>query len=162
MKTTNTTTTLWRDDDVSVRTCPYLFMELHKQFISKKITHTAAVIMKDLWENHAVFYYLATAPYLDIGLHGWEHKDYSQLSYEECSKDIKKSLAYWNENTDRMVRTSKPIDTFFAPWNRESPEIRRACAESNLKFCNVKKGPWMGREVRSFHWWDWAMRGIKI
>jgi len=145
---------LYRDDDVNVYTDAYLFRELHKQFLNKGMKHTAAVIMKDLWQNHALFWYLATAPLLNIGLHGWEHKDYSILSYDECYTDIKKSLEYWKENSTRMVGAYKDITTFFAPWNRESENIRKACSDNGLKFCNIRKGKWEGYDVKSFHWWN--------
>lgn len=145
--------TLWRDDDVSVTTCPHLFKEFHNEFIKREKVHTVAVIMKDLWENHALFYYLATAPYLEIGLHGWEHQDYSVLPYEECYEDLKKSLDYWKTNAKRMVGYAKPIDTFFAPWNHESDAIKRACKDLGLNFCAVKKGEWNGVRINSFHHW---------
>jgi peptidoglycan/xylan/chitin deacetylase (PgdA/CDA1 family) len=146
--------TLTRDDDISVYTCPYTFKELHKKFIEKETVHTVAVIMKDLWLNQALFYYLATAPYLEIGLHGWEHKDYSELSYEECYADLKKSLDYWKENSIRMTGQAKEIKIFFAPWNRESDNIKNACYALGLDFCNVRKGKWNGYQVRSLHWWS--------
>ena len=155
MKTTNTTIPkIYRDDDPNVYTCAHSFKELHQKFIDKKITHTVAVLMKDLWLNHALFYYLATAPYLEIALHGWEHKDYSKLSYQECFEDLEKSMYYWIENSDRMVHKHKSIKIFFAPWNRESPEIRKACEDIGLKFCNIKNGEWNGYEIISFHHWS--------
>jgi len=150
----NPTNILWRDDDPNVYTCPHIFKELHQKFIDKKQVHTVAVIMKDLWQNHALFYYLATAPYLDIGLHGWEHKDYSLLSYEECCKDLKTALDYWQENSTRMAGVCKPIKIFFAPWNHDGDNIRKACADLGLEFCNVRKGNWNGQYVCSFHWWS--------
>ena len=73
----NTSNLLLRDDDINVYTDAFKFKEFHEQFIAKNQVHTVAVIMKDLWQNHALFYYLATAPLLEVGLHGWEHKDYS-------------------------------------------------------------------------------------
>lgn len=150
-------TTIYRDDDPNVYTCPHLFKELHKIFIKNKKTHTVAVTMKNLWENHALFYYLATAPYLEIGLHGWEHKDYSKLSYKECYEDLKKSLDYWKENSERMVGYAKPIEIFFAPWNRESEDIKKACKDLGLRFCNIRKGEWEGKKIKSFHWWHRVM-----
>ena len=144
---------IYRDDDINVYTNVYLFKELHKKFIAKKKVHTVAVIMKDLWHNHALFWYLATAPYLEVGLHGWEHKDYSRLSYDDCYKELELALAYWRENAKRMVGTAKSIEIFFAPWNRKSEEITGACSDLHLMFCNVRKGMWNGREINSFHWW---------
>jgi peptidoglycan/xylan/chitin deacetylase (PgdA/CDA1 family) len=145
---------IYRDDDPSVYTNSYQFKKIHEQFLKEGKIHTVAVLMKDLWQNHALFYYLATAPSLEIGLHGWEHKDYSLLSYDECYEDIDKALKYWSENSLRMVGTCKPIDTFFAPWNREGENIKKACADLGLKFCNIGKGQWEGKEIVSMHWWN--------
>lgn len=152
---------LWRDDDVNCYTDAFRFKELHERFIKKGEIHTAAVIMKDLWENHALFYYLATAPNLEIGLHGWEHKDYSLLNHEECYSDLKKSLNYWKENAERMVGKAKKIKTFFAPWNHESDEIKWACDDLGLDFCAVKGGEWKGKNVKSFHHWNLIIDGWK-
>jgi hypothetical protein len=52
-----------------------------------------------------------------------------------------------------MVGYAKPITTFFAPWNHEGENIRKACNDLNLDFCNVKKGEWNGKDIRSFHHW---------
>ena len=150
----NNMPTLYRDDDCNVYTDAFRFKEFHQQFIDKEQVHTVAVIMKDLWENHALFYYLATAPYLEVALHGWQHKDYSQVSYEECLDDIKRSLNYWMSHSISMTRKCKPIETFFAPWNKDGENIRKACEVMKLKFCNVKKGEWEGYQIRSFHWWN--------
>ena len=149
---------LYRDDDPSVYTCICEFKKVHQQFIDQGKVHTVAVVMKDLWKNHALFYYLATAPLLEIGLHGWEHKDYSKLSYEECYQDIKKSLEYWKENTSRMVGKTKEIKIFFSPWNKESEEIKKACKDLDLEFCNVQRGEWNGHDISSFHYWDYNFK----
>ena len=146
--------TLIRDDDINVYTDAFKFKELHQGFIDKKQVHTIAVLMKDIWENHALFWYIANAPYLEIGLHGWEHKDYSKLTYEECYQDLKRSLEYWKEKNVNMAKEPKIITTFFAPWNREGENIKNACYALGLNFCNVKKGNWNGYTVRSFHWWN--------
>lgn len=154
MTGTQSSMRIYRDDDVNVYTDAFRFKALHEEFIKRKEVHTVAVIMKDLWENHALFYYLATAPYLEIGLHGWEHKDYSLLSEEECYDDIFESLMYWKLNARRMVgKPEKRITTFFAPWNHKSEDIEKACKYNGLKFCATKKGEWEGYDVHSFHHW---------
>lgn len=145
---------IYRDDDLNVYTCPYLFKKLHNLFIEKKQVHTVAVCMKDLWENYALFRYLVEAPYLEVGLHGWEHKDYSVLSYEECYEDLKKSLDYWKVNCKRITNNPKKITVFYAPWNRGGENIIKACTDLGLKFCNVRKGKWEDNYIRSFHWWN--------
>lgn len=146
---------IYRDDDVNVYTDAYKFKEIHEYFLVRGKRHMAAVIMKDLWENHALFWYLATSPLLGVGLHGWEHKDYSKLSYEECYEDLKKSIEYWNERTMSMVGNTKKIEIFFAPWNREGEGIKKACDDLGLKFCNKREGYWDKYYIKSFHHWNY-------
>jgi hypothetical protein len=145
---------LYRDDDPSVYTCITEFKKINDYFIKKDWKHTVAVLMKDLWQNHALFYYLATTPNIDVELHGWEHKDYSILSYDECFEDLNKSINYWRSNCQRMIGNIKPLTTFFAPWNREGDNIKKACEDVGLKFCNVKEGVWEDKKIISFHWWS--------
>ena len=155
---------LYRDDDPNAYTDAFEFKKLHEGFIAKNQVHTVAVIMRDLWENHALFWYLATAPFLEIGLHGWEHIDYSLLGYDRCYGDLSKAIEYWETNAKRMLKIDelpeqKKIKVFFAPWNKEGVAIREACNKLGLKFCNVKKGRWEDYEVKSFHWWSSTMKG---
>lgn len=151
--------TLNRDDDVNVYTNITEFKKLHQKFIDAKKVHTIAVLMKSLWENHALFYYIATAPYLEIGLHGWVHKDYSQLDYEECYVDLRGAIHYWEGNFKRMmgvdkIPDEKTIKVFFAPWNREGKDVKNVCKALGLKFCATPKGEWDGQNIRSFHYWS--------
>lgn len=158
---------LYRDDDVNVYTDAFEFKKLHQQFIAKNQVHTAAVLMKDLWENHALFWYLATAPLLEIGLHGWTHIDYSKLGYTDCWDGLMRSLDYWEENVKRMLNITKlpegkKIKIFFAPWNRGNDETKKVCRDLNLKFCDVKGGQWEDYKIKSFHWWSACIQGDKI
>ena len=149
---------MWRDDDLNVYSDAYLFKKLHEQFIREGKVHTVAVLMKDLWQNHAIFWYLTQMSQngsLIVELHGWEHKDYSKLAYTECYDDLKKSIDYWKENADRMTgKDNRAITTFFAPWNREGENIKWACRDLGLKFCATQSGEWDGNKIRSFHWWN--------
>ena len=154
---------IYRDDDLNVYTDVAIFKSLHNEFIKREQTHTVAVIMKDLWQNHAIFYYINIAPYLSVQLHGWEHKDYSTLSYDECFNDLKKSLDYWDTNSTRMMNRPAPkITTFFAPWNKEGENIKKACTDLNLEFCNVQNGTWKGENIYSFHWWATVNDNFKV
>ena len=146
---------VYRDDDLNVYSDAYLFKRLHEKFIQEGKTHTVAVLMKDLWQNHAIFWYLTQASNLVVELHGWEHKDYSKLAYTECYDDLKKSIEYWKENADRMTgKDNRAITTFFAPWNREGDNIKLARRDLGLKFCATQSGEWDGNKIRSFHWWN--------
>jgi len=142
-----------RDDDISVHTCPHSFKEVHQFFIDHKIIHTVACLMKDLWENQAVFHYLITAPYLNIELHGLTHKNYSLMTYDEAFAELRGAMDYYNINAKRMLNTLvelpelKRLTTFFSPWNKDSETIRKVCADLGLRFNNT----W---DEFSFHCWS--------
>ncbi len=145
---------IYRDDDPNVYTCLHEFKKVNQWFKDRKLNHTVAVVMEDLWENHGLFYYLATEPNIIVELHGWEHKDYSILSYDECFNDLKKSKEYWETNCKRMTGIDKKITTYFAPWNREGDNIKKACEDLGLRFCATKDGVWEDNKIISFHWWS--------
>lgn len=67
---------VFRDDDINVYTDFTLFKQVHELFKEYKVNHRLGVLAKDLWENKELFWYLCSEPYLDVQLHGWEHKDY--------------------------------------------------------------------------------------
>jgi len=139
---------LYRDDDVNKYTDMELMERIHKLFLESNKIHTVAVEMEDLWESKEVWYWLMTTPNIDVGLHGWTHKDYSALSYEEIRKDIQQALDYWNMHIKMAGYKERPIKVFFPPWNRVSQRLRDACA--NLK---MKVDDRVGGEVYNFHWW---------
>jgi hypothetical protein len=118
--------------------------------------------MRDLWENHALFYYLNIASHMSVQLHGWNHVDYSKMSREECVSDLKKSIDYWNTNSKRMLGTCTPMTTFFAPWNHVGEGIVQACKDVGLRFCAVRDGEWEGEKVVSFHWWNVMKDGFRV
>lgn len=146
---------LFRDDDINIHTDSGLFRQVHELFNKYGKTHTIAVEMENLWDNKFIFYYIAMNRNIKIGLHGWTHRDYSKLSYDECCADIGKSLKYWYENRNRMLlpeiaaHESNRIDTFYPPWNRVSDSLKKACEFHGLKVdarCTLP-------EVFNFHFW---------
>ena len=141
---------LFRDDDVSKWTDLTTFMAIHDLFKKYKKVHTIAVEMEGLWESRGIWHLIATEPYISVGLHGWQHVDYSTLSYEECSDHIKKSLQYWRKHIQDGYCKHIPIVTFFPPWNRANDNLRRACADWGMKIDNRANDP----NVFAFHWWE--------
>lgn len=146
---------LFRDDDINIYTDMGIFTRVHDLFDKHNKVHTIAVEMRDLWESKDIFYYIAMKRNIKVGLHGWTHKDYSKLSFEECNHDIEKSLNYWNGNRNRMItpemaaHESNRIDTFYPPWNRVSDNLIRACERNGLKVDARYSLP----EVYIFHFW---------
>ena len=139
---------IYRDDDVNKYTDIGLMEEIHAPFIKYNKIHTIAVEMEDLWESKHVWYWITETPNIDVELHGWTHKDYSAMSYEDVRKDIQKSLDYWNGHTLMGGYKEKQIKVFYPPWNRVSPILQDVCDNLGLKLDNR-----VGGDVYNFHWW---------
>lgn len=138
----------------------HIFTKVHDLFEKHGKVHTIAVEMKDMWDSKTIFYFIATKTNIKVGLHGWTHRDYSKLSYDECVADIEKSLKYWRDNVSRMItpdvanHKSNVIDTFYPPWNRTSPDLIRACEKCGLKIDARHSVP----EVYNFHFWSMTQK----
>ena len=83
---------LFRDDDISKFTDLTLFRKVDELFIRHNKIHTIAVEMEGIWENKGIWNYILTSPVIKVDFHGWTHKDYSKLTYEEIKDDIEKTL----------------------------------------------------------------------
>ena len=141
---------IWRDDDVNVYADIDTLKRIQALFNKYDKVHTVAILMKDLWEGKGVWYWLMTTPNLDIALHGSEHKDYSVMSYDEICYDLLRTFHYWKEHTVQGGYGLRSIRVFYPPWNKVSDNLRRACAEFNLK---VNDSVDLA-EVYNFHWWE--------
>lgn len=139
---------LFRDDDISYTTDWRLLQEAHEIIESRGKIHTVAVQMYRLWENKEVWYWLMTAKNLVVGLHGWEHSDYSKMPYECIVEDIHKCKAYWMHNT-RNYKNPPMWDTFYPPWNHVSNDLTLACRDTSLKLDSR-----VGGDVFNFHYWE--------
>jgi len=139
---------LYRDDDVSKFTDIGLITKIHSLFVKYNKIHTIAVEMDGLWENKVVWYWLMTASNLDVGLHGWTHKDYSILPAEDIELDIQKSISYWNYNIERGKYKPKELKVFYPPWNKTSSLLEEICGKHGLSVNNE-----VGGDTYNFHWW---------
>jgi hypothetical protein len=104
--------------------------------------------MRGLWDNKVIWYWLMTAPNLDIGLHGWIHEDISNTPIEHIRNTIQKSLDYWNFHIQRGKYEPKIIKVYYPPWNKSSDDLGGVCRELGLEVDNR-----VGGEVYNFHWW---------
>ena len=154
---------LYRDDDISVTTDIILFKQVNDLFIKHNKIHTCAVQMAGLWDNKEIWYLLNLHSNIEVGLHCWEHVDYSKLAYDEIVKDINKCLDYWNTKCAKSFGKdkAKKINTLFPPWNAISPELEKACNDRGLKL-DARIGP----PVYNFHYWSCInpdkMKGLEI
>lgn len=141
---------LYRDDDINKFTDIATFKAINDLFKKYGKIHTCAIEMEGLWESKGIWYLLTTEPNVEIGLHGWTHKDYSLLPIDEIVHDIERSLEYWRTKVARGFGADKvkPIKVFYPPWNKVSPNLINACAEFDLKV-DATSG-------YQFHWWEFV------
>lgn len=139
---------LYRDDDISVTSDINLLKKVHEYFIKYNKIHTVAVLMKDIWDNKEIWYWLMTAKNLSIGLHGWKHKNYSELSAPKIACDIHKSLQYWRLHVTRGNYNAELNHVFYPPWNAVGQELISACKDAGFAVDSR-----VGGEVFNFHYW---------
>ena len=141
---------LYRNDDINKYTDLNTFIKIHDCFKQYRKIHTCVIEMDGLWDSKGIWYLLATEPYIEIGLHGWMHKDYSKMRKKEIIKNIEMSVEYWHRHILEGFGKVIPITTFYPPWNRISPELSSACSILGMKLDNRSQLP----EVFNFHWWE--------
>ena len=148
---------LYRDDDIGKYTDLSLIQKIHSLFVRYNRIHTVSILMDDLWESKAVWFWLQTTPNLDITLHGWKHVDYSKINIFDLRKNIKQCLDYWEENSKRAMDVYeykfKLLKVFYPPWNKTSPALYQVCSEVGLEV-SVKNRVSNPGEVYDFHWWE--------
>jgi hypothetical protein len=138
---------IFRDDDINRFTDIQVFLEIHNLFIKYNKTHLCVCEMKDLWESRGLWHLLMTLPNIEIGLHCWEHIDYSVLTYEQAKENIQKCLDYFYSK--RNGYTAKEIKIFCPPWNRVSLPLSKACFDLGLSVNDGNDG-----KTYNFHWWS--------
>ena len=140
---------IYRDDDVSKYTDLTTIMKIHELFVLYNKVHTVTLLMEDLWESKGIWYWLMTAPNIDIALHGWGHSDYSKMTYDEIRENLLKCVIYWESNIVRGGWKYKKLTTFYPPWNKVSDDLRRVCEVCDLKINDCVDAS----KVYNFHWW---------
>ena len=140
---------IFRDDDINKYADVTTLLRVQEIFDKHSKVHTVTLVMEDLWESRGVWEWLLTTPGLDIALHGWRHRDYSVLSYAEAKVEIDRALSYWRSNVLRMHK-ERPITVFYPPWNKVSPNLKKACDACGLKV-NDSVDP---SQVYNLHWWE--------
>ena len=143
---------IYRDDDINYLTPLDEFRRIHQPFAERGVMHSVGVEMAHLWENHSLFYFLATDPHIEVALHGWRHEDYSTWPRERTADEFRDAIAYWNENVGRLfhgaVPDSKKIRYHYPTWDRVSDPLIEACRDVGLYVPVPSAFAWR------FHWWE--------
>lgn len=120
----------WRNDDVSFRTDFNQFKEVQELFNKYNVTHTIALICKDIDRNPALIEYI-NANNVDVQIHCWEHVDLT-LDLEQTRSDLYNSAATIYANFYKLPQIVYP------PWNISIPELEDLCEEFECSVSNKK------------------------
>ena len=142
-----------RNDDVNVHTSYYLLKKFNDLLKSYGLKHYAAILFEDLFKNYEVAHLLVKEPNIVPCFHGWSHLSYGKMKYEEIVPDIKKSLAYWNENAKRRYDSNKKIEIALPTWHLVNDDYKRAAKDCGLKLDTRKE---LHEGVIMTHWWSLA------
>ena len=142
---------VFRDDDVSKDTDLKRFKEIHEFFNKYEVTHTIALICKDIEQNKALVKYIKSQKNIDIQIHCWEHKNLTE-NLQTLSGELQKCL--------QIIRTifGKQPTILYPPWNKTSfsvnniaRSLRLTVSAEKISLSQYLKG--VKGEVINFHSW---------
>lgn len=141
---------IFRDDDIDQNTSVEQLHRIHTLFQQHGVTHTIAVICKDLINNKELVRYLNNTPGYDIQVHCWDHVDLTQL---DClPKHLKMCVKMFNSCGFKRPKMLYP------PWNKADARVVMTAAVFGLNVSNDKmslSGYLKGhiKDVINFHYW---------
>lgn len=144
---------IFRDDDISHTTDIALFRRVHKYFADAGITHTIALIVKDIETNHALVDYINTEN-IDVQLHCFTHYHLIQ-DPETFAKELPQCI-----KTIEWLFGKKPT-ILFPPWNETDETINIICANYGIRVSTEKTSldryilhnGNVKEQVINFHYW---------
>lgn len=122
---------VWRNDDVSHKTEVGQFEEVHKLFKQYTVLHTIAVICKDIEKNPELIKYI-NENNIDVQVHCWEHKDFTELSDAEIKAQLKQCITAIKKHFKHTP------DTFYPPWNKADERVAKIAKGLGLTVSNTK------------------------
>lgn len=155
---------IWRDDDIAFahtyhqtqhldqEEIFYRFCEVDKLFKKHNVSHTIAVIAKDIDKAEILVEYIKANKHIDVQLHCWEHLHYPHhldLFEEHLMLGVEKLQKVFN----------KQITTFYPPYNDVVSKMINICKANKIELSYSKmdlqqylKG--MDRNIINFHYWS--------
>lgn len=142
---------IFRNDDISKTTDLKQFKAVHALFNKYKVTHTIALICKDIEDNKQLVKYLKQQKNIDIQVHAWEHYDFT-LEPVRLSEDLPKCV-------ELITRLFKKPTILYPPWNKSDLRVAHIARQLGLEVSNKKISlsqylEGKPGEVINFHSWD--------
>lgn len=146
---------IFRDDDISCFTNVDDFKRVHELFNKYNVTHTIAVIAKDIDKNSELIEYILSQSNINVQLHCWDHVDMTQLNEIELQWAFSKGvscLKTWLKKNPTIL---------YPPWNKHSTPMDEKAKMFDMTVSSkkislaqyIKFGGDVGEETINFHYW---------
>ncbi len=122
---------IFRDDDISYKTNLDQFKQVNSLFKKYGVTHTIAVICKDIHKAPELINYI-NENNIDVQVHCFEHTDFTQLTETELKAQFKNSIAAIKKHF------KKTPTVFYPPWNKSNETVKAVATEFGLTVSNNK------------------------
>lgn len=144
---------IWRDDDISHLTKTDEFKQVHESFQKYGVTHTIALIVKDIQRNPELISFIKEND-IDVQIHCWEHFD------------MTKTVDILEEHLINCIGTIKSVfgitpTTVYPPWNSSNNEVEAIVTKLGLIVRPdkislnqyIRAGGDVAEDVVNFHYW---------
>jgi len=160
---------IFRDDDVfwdfsGCAPCNadhhYDFQEFvwwDRMFEERNVKHVCSCICGEMDNRPELVKYIKDHPHIEVQIHGWQHKPYYQLSYEECYEDFKKS----KETIEKIFGKTPKI--YYPTWNKVGIQDIKAAGDLGLEvrkehigvldYASIQDGEFPKHREINWHFW---------
>jgi hypothetical protein len=145
--------TIFRDDDIGFHPDKLKqFKDVHSLFNKYGVTHTIAIITKDIEKDKKLISYINKQTNIDVQLHCHEHFDFT-TDLKKLGDQLPEAVAI----TQRLFGKTPTI--LYPPWNRSNIGVERIAWYSRLKVSNQKISlsqylSGVRGSVINFHYWS--------
>jgi len=103
------------------------FIFWDEKFKEHKVKHIVACICSGIDSNPELVKYIRANRHIEVQIHGWKHKPYYDLSYEECYNDFRKCK-------EKIKQRFGIVPTIWYPtWNKSGVNSDKAAEDLNLE-----------------------------
>lgn len=103
------------------------FVWWDSHFVELKVKHVVSCICSGIDKQPELVKYIKSHPHMEVQIHGWKHKPYFDLSYDECYNDFRKCI-------EKIKQRFGRIPTIWYPtWNKTGVNSNKAAADLKLE-----------------------------
>jgi len=105
---------IFRNDDIGYHTKLDEFKRVNDIFLKHGVVHTVAILTRNLLKRQDLIDYLKEAGNFDCQFHGHDHRDFSQLSWDQLMEQFSEGKSAFE------LAGLPPAQIWFPCWNRVS------------------------------------------